>query len=100
MKIKYTRYASCIFIVVLAFWLSAKWYNFKYTDTCLNAGGGVNPGGYPICVIERVVIDKNPTRTDGIYFCDGVGNKFISEDEARAHGLKDSEFGATFCTTY
>jgi len=26
---------------------------FIYEDTCLDLGGGKNPGNYPICVVEK-----------------------------------------------
>ncbi|MDN5554978.1 hypothetical protein ACTXLJ_09090 [Psychrobacter celer] len=38
---------------VFAFWLGIKAHEFYYDDICLDLGGGKNPGGYPICVIER-----------------------------------------------
>jgi len=31
-------------------WYAHAWH---YKDVCLDMGGGMNPGGYPICVIER-----------------------------------------------
>ena len=38
---------------IFAFWLGIKAHGFYYDDICLDLGGGKNPGGYPICVIER-----------------------------------------------
>ena len=88
-----------IVILVAAFFGGRWWQQFIYTDLCLDMGGGTNPNNYPICVLEVHAPDRNPTRSDGIYFCDEKGNKFISKEEARKHGLQDSEFGATFCAS-
>ena len=38
---------------IFAFWLGIKAHGFYYDDICLDLGGGRNPSGYPICVIER-----------------------------------------------
>ena len=68
---------------------------------CLDIGGKMNlEKGYPLCIIEKHIYERNFARQDGIYFCDEKGNKFISEEEARKHGLTNSEFGATFCHEY
>ena len=85
----------------LVFYAGMKWENFQYTDLCLDMGGGRNPGDYGICVIEKKLnegIENNPNLKDGVYYCDELGNKFVSPEEARKHGLSDSEFGATFCS--
>jgi hypothetical protein len=37
----------------IGFWLGIKWQRFSYLDTCLDMGGGMNPGGYEICMIEK-----------------------------------------------
>ncbi|MDD9867841.1 MAG: hypothetical protein OXU73_00705 [Candidatus Campbellbacteria bacterium] len=39
--------------LVLAFWLGMEWHKAIYFDICLDLGGGSNPGGYPICVVEE-----------------------------------------------
>ena len=36
-----------------AFYAGMKVQAFIYEDTCLDLGGGKNPGNYPICVIEK-----------------------------------------------
>ena len=33
-------------------------------------------------------------------YCDGYGNRYASEDDARRAGLSDAEFGATYCPEY
>ena len=33
--------------------LGYQWSQFEYKDKCLDLGGGFEPGGYPICVIEK-----------------------------------------------
>lgn len=38
--------------LILGFFLGSAWQKFSYTDTCLDLGGGQNPGNYPICVID------------------------------------------------
>ncbi len=85
----------------LAFYAGIKLEDFQYTDLCLDMGGGRNPGDYEICVIEKNLdesIKDNPNLKDSVYYCDELGNKFVSPEEARKHGLNDSEFGATFCS--
>ena len=41
-------------ILVMAAGFSAGWFahRFHYDDICLDMGGGRNPGGHPICVID------------------------------------------------
>ena len=89
-----------VVIFILAFAGGMWWQKQKYLDICLDLGGGMNPGNYPICVIERNNFTSKQNLEDGVYYCDEVGNRFVSENEARKHGLKDSEFGATFCLDY
>ena len=43
-----------------AFYAGMKVQAFIYEDTCLDLGGGKNPGNYPICVIEK---DANAAAT-------------------------------------
>ncbi len=43
----------------------------------------------------------NPKESsDDTVFCDESGNRYASEAEARAAGLADTQFGATFCSEY
>jgi hypothetical protein len=36
----------------------------------------------------------------GITYCDGAGNRYSSEAEAKAAGLSEAEYGATYCPEY
>jgi len=45
------RFVLSAIILSLAFFAGMKWQSFLYTDTCLDMGGGQNPGNYDICVI-------------------------------------------------
>ena len=45
--------AVCI-AALMGFWAGTVWYQFNYLDRCLDAGGGANPGNYPICIIEKL----------------------------------------------
>ena len=42
-------HSSILLIGLLLGWYAQQWH---YTDTCLDMGGGMNPGGYNICVID------------------------------------------------
>jgi len=42
-----------IFIVIASFKMGQWYQQFHYEDICLDMGGGRNPDGYPICVIEK-----------------------------------------------
>jgi len=46
---------ALLLIVALigAFYAGMKVQAFIYEDTCLDLGGGKNPGNYPICVVEK-----------------------------------------------
>ncbi|WP_096777536.1 hypothetical protein [Neisseria dumasiana] len=46
---------TIIFLAALAaaFYAGMKFQAHVYDDLCLDLGGGKQPGGYPICVIER-----------------------------------------------
>ncbi|XLQ19691.1 MAG: hypothetical protein ACKUBY_03805 [Candidatus Moraniibacteriota bacterium] len=37
----------------LSFVLGMQWQKFQYNDICLDMGGGKNPGGHPICIVEN-----------------------------------------------
>jgi hypothetical protein len=47
------RVAALIGIAASAFLAGRAWQSFVYDDICLDLGGGREPGGHPICVIER-----------------------------------------------
>ena len=44
---------SIIISLGVGFWLGMKWSRIQYLDKCLDMGGGMNPGGYEICVVEK-----------------------------------------------
>lgn len=41
-----------LIIGALAFWAGTAFQAAHYYDLCLDLGGGRNPGGHPICVLE------------------------------------------------
>jgi hypothetical protein len=89
-----------VIFLVIGFFGGYKYFQFNYKDKCLDLGGGQNPGNYPICIVEGKITEVPDIKEEEnrqIYFCDEKGNKFISEEEARKHGLKDAQFGATYC---
>ncbi len=45
----------CFILIVCSFILGMKWQEFKYNDICLDMGGGKNPDGKPICIVEKIV---------------------------------------------
>ncbi len=53
MKLRFIYILGIVTTVGISFYLGTQWYTFRYDDICLDLGGGRNPGGYPICVIER-----------------------------------------------
>ena len=42
-----------IVLISIGFYFGVQYNKFIYHDICLDIGGGINPGGYPICVIEK-----------------------------------------------
>ena len=40
-------------LLIGAFYAGMKVQAFIYEDTCLDLGGGKNPGNYPICAVEK-----------------------------------------------
>jgi hypothetical protein len=90
-----------VIFLVIGFFGGYKYFQFNYKDKCLDLGGGQNPKDYPICVVEKKVAEKKSNiqekKNEKVYFCDEKGNKFISEEEAKKHGLEEAQFGATFC---
>ncbi|MCU0830617.1 MAG: hypothetical protein MUC58_03700 [Rhizobiaceae bacterium] len=47
------RATLLVTVAVSAFLAGRAWQSFIYDDICLDLGGGREPGGHPICVIER-----------------------------------------------
>ena len=47
-------------LLIATFYAGMKVQAFIYEDTCLDLGGGKNPGNYSICVIEK---DANAAAT-------------------------------------
>ncbi len=48
------RVVGWVVITIAAFFAGMWWQSQRYEDLCLDLGGGQNPGGYPICVIEKM----------------------------------------------
>ncbi len=46
--------------------------------------------------IDPEIVEADPAIT----ICDDKGNRYASEDDARAAGLPDAAFGATYCPEY
>ena len=46
------RVILVVLVAAAAFWAGARYQMFIYDDICLDMGGGRNPGGYPVCVVE------------------------------------------------
>ena len=54
-------------LLIAAFYAGMKVQAFIYEDTCLDLGGGKNPGNYPICVVEKESYSTRPSAiSDGI----------------------------------
>ncbi len=47
------RIAAILAAGALVFWAGMQFQQLRYDDICLDIGGGSNPGGYPICVVEQ-----------------------------------------------
>lgn len=43
---------SIIILLGVSFVAGMTWKSFLYTDICLDLGGGMNPEGYPICLLS------------------------------------------------
>lgn len=39
--------------MILIFFLGMQYQKFIYNNICLDMGGGMNPGNYPICVVKK-----------------------------------------------
>ena len=39
--------------IIVSFILGRAWQTMVYRDTCLDLGGGMNPGNHPICVLPE-----------------------------------------------
>ena len=46
------RLAAAI-LIGFSFWAGTEFQNALYTDKCLDLGGGKNPAGHSICVVEQ-----------------------------------------------
>ncbi len=42
-------HSTILIIGLVGGWYVHKWH---YTDVCLDMGGGINPGGYEICIVD------------------------------------------------
>lgn len=47
-----------LIVLALSFFAGMKWNEILYDDICLDMGGGMNPGGHKICIIEKLVTEK------------------------------------------
>jgi len=48
------RFAFSLIVVAILSFKAGQWYQQSYyDDTCLDMGGGRNPGNHPTCVIEK-----------------------------------------------
>ncbi len=45
--------------LIISFVVGMWWQKQIYLDICLDMGGGLNPGGYPICVLEKHIDSSN-----------------------------------------
>ena len=52
---KITKGIIYLLVLSIGFVLGVYWNQFSYKDKCLDMGGGMNPGGYDICVVEKNV---------------------------------------------
>ncbi len=95
---KVTTAIIIIVAMVAGFYMGIKWNQFQYDDLCLDMGGGKNPGNYPICVIEKTI--NNEKYRQEFDVCDENGKRYKSAEDARHVGLKDEDFGATYCPEY
>ncbi len=43
-------------LLIAAFYVGMKVQAFIYENTCLDLGGGKNPGNYPICVVGEIIL--------------------------------------------
>ena len=110
----------------LGFFGGMTWEKFIYEDWCLDMGGGKNPGNYKYCVVQipldgenegnvnpgkMIPVESNNGIGDGAEdlglllekenkVCDENGKIFKDSEEAKKFGLKDEEFGKTYCPEY
>ncbi len=100
-----------VFVAIASFYLGALYHKFAYLDKCLDLGGGLNPERYDICVVEKerviipqqihkLLLKKSFDAWNKNDLCDENGYRYKNEKEALQTGLKQSEFGATFCPEY
>ncbi len=104
MNSKFIKFLFPIIVAALAFWAGMWWQRQVYIDTCLDMGGGWNPDGYPICVLEKIVERPATAPTDSknqVYDCDGkakvtanfIGSEFVAVSLSRP-GQADLAFSA------
>jgi len=68
-----------IITLMVGIFLGIQWEKFNYQDACLDLGGGMNPGNYPVCVVEKIIekqVDMIPVEPDN-----GIGDGAESLDE-------------------
>lgn len=46
----------CLVLFVIGFGFGLLWERNSYNDKCLDLGGGKNPGGHSICVIDKTLL--------------------------------------------
>ena len=51
----------------ISFFAGTQWEKLQYNDTCLDLGGRINPGNYPICVVADRTISEDSVDNE-IYF--------------------------------
>jgi len=39
-------------LLIASFYAGVKWNQFHYNDLCLDMGGGMRPGDYPMCIVD------------------------------------------------
>ncbi|MCF7520919.1 hypothetical protein L4G92_02475 [Neisseria sp. ZJ106] len=52
--------AVLLLTLAAAFYAGMVFQNHLYEDTCLDLGGGKNPGNFPICVINQNTPSERP----------------------------------------
>ncbi len=75
MDVKFRNLIFVASLAIIAFLAGMWWQRQRYLDICLDMGGGLNPGGYPICVLEKEKSDNNAKVVSAAfqYDCSGKG---------------------------
>ncbi|MDO4640665.1 MAG: hypothetical protein Q4A84_03040 [Neisseria sp.] len=47
-----------VVVIAAAFYAGMSFQSYLYDDTCLDMGGGRNPGNHPICVIDAQAVQQ------------------------------------------